>query len=544
MARLLLLADSNFLNNYGAFKGPKIQGLEIKSCQNRVTVLNELAGIEEGIVVVSCLDMIASEVSKNNANELDRSVDIYLSQLLYKLVDKIDEANGKLAVGIIAPLFWSSHLAVARKDLNHFHKTLKMSPLDRIWVSDNLRNVKAGADGTHLTSNSARHYIQHILNHFKLIDDATRFGIVKMTIDNSVNQATASWADDQPEEADPDAVMQLVPPVDEPSPARTTLMITPVRSRSAISTSILSSSFSQQQHPAPPPGPSDLAERLMRLAQNHNPSFDTSVPPPRVGGPHQAPDPWRTADVNSSLARIERRLGSIEAKIFYDNVMMAGLKEEQDLEANKAMLNRIVFSGVALPSLQSVKDEEKIALIKGKIEEIIDFVKGEDKSYKVLFVKHLNPQVRGQQKAVIEVKLEDAKQAASLRTDFVKKQKEEDSVIDKKLHVAPVVRLATRVRVEILYAVVNLLYQQDRSIIRAMCLQFIPKPVIKIVRKSASGTEFVRTMTFIEAVCWVKENDLCGRINLVKAYERAGASFRGTLSQTFVLLSPSNSAGF
>ena len=282
----------------------------------------------------------------------------------------------------------------------------------------------------------------------------------------------------------------------------------------------------------------------MRLAQNHNPSFDTSVPPPRVGGPHQALDPWRTADVNSSLARIERRLGSIEAKMFYDNVMMAGLKEEQDLEANKAMLNRIVFSGVALPSLQSVKDEEKIALIKGKIEEIIDFVKGEDMSYKVLFVKHLNPQVRGQQKAVIEVKLEDAKQAASLRTDFVKKQKEEDSVIDKKLHVAPVVRLATRVRVEILYAVVNLLYQQDRSIIRAMCLQFIPKPVIKIVRKSASGTEFVRTMTFIEAVCWVKENDLCGRINLVKAYERAGASFRGTLSQTFVLLSPSNSAGF
>ena len=74
-----------------------------------------------------------------------------------------------------------------------------------------------------------------------------------------------------------------------------------------------------------------------------------------------------------------------------------------------------------------------------------------------------------------------------------------------------------------------------------MCLQFIPKPMIKVVRKSAAGLEFVRPMTFIKAVCWVKENNLVNSINLSSAYERAGASFRGILPQTFILLSATNS---
>ena len=105
------------------------------------------------------------------------------------------------------------------------------------------------------------------------------------------------------------------------------------------------------------------------------------------------------------------------------------------------------------------------------------------------------------------------------------------------MNVAPVVRVATRVRIEILHSVANLLQRYDHTIIKSMCLQYIPKPVIKIVRRSVSGTEYVRTMTFIEAVCWVEENGLSNSINLSKAYERAGSRFRGTLTQTFVLLS-------
>ena len=47
-------------------------------------------------------------------------------------------------------------------------------------------------------------------------------------------------------------------------------------------------------------------------------------------------------------------------------------------------------------------------------------------------------------------------------------------------------------------------------------------------------------MTFIEAVCWVKENDYCNTIKLGRAYERAGSAFRATMTQNFVLMSSSS----
>ena len=78
--------------------------------------------------------------------------------------------------------------------------------------------------------------------------------------------------------------------------------------------------------------------------------------------------------------------------------------------------------------------------------------------------------------------------------------------------------------------------RQDSSVVRAMCVQFIPKPVIKIVRRTMGGMEISRTMSFTESVCWVKEQGLENVIDFDKAYGRAGASIRSTLSQHFVLL--------
>ena len=75
---------------------------------------------------------------------------------------------------------------------------------------------------------------------------------------------------------------------------------------------------------------SSMAERLINLADQPHFNTDMTVPPPMVSAQHVSVNPWRSADVVSSLARIERRVGSIEAKMFFDNVMMAGLKEEQD----------------------------------------------------------------------------------------------------------------------------------------------------------------------------------------------------------------------
>ena len=69
-----------------------------------------------------------------------------------------------------------------------------------------------------------------------------------------------------------------------------------------------------------------------------------------------------------------------------------------------------------------------------------------------------------------------------------------------------------------------------------MCVQFIPKPVLKVVRRSYAGVESTRTMTFTEAVTWVKEKGLERALDLRKSYERIGAAFRGTRAQHFVLL--------
>ena len=532
MARILLLADSNFVNNIGEFRGRKIRDLEVKSCQSRKEAMAELNSVEEGIVVISCLDMLAADVAKNARNEADNAVEFYYNQLLFSLVNMVDNANGKLAIGVVAPLFWSGHSEPVKRSMSHAFKTFRKTPLTNIWFTEFWKDINAGVDGTHLTSLSSIQYIQHIFSFIQNLGQWSGIGPVVLEgegtspVRASAPVPTTSWADENPASRDPDAVVRLNPP-EESSPARTTSM---------VSLSMLSSSFNQPLR-QPPPVRNPTADRLMRIAHEPVPRVNFSVPPPGFGrGQIQEQDSWRSSDVNSSLARIERRLGRLEAMSFFDNVMMAGLQEEQDAEANRASLSKVTMVGVPMPSLQGLNELEKIEAIKAKAAEIVDLIKEEGQTYKVVFVRHRNQQVRGLVNGVLEVRFEDDKQAANLRASFVKKQKEKDENLPAKLNITPVVRVATRVRVEILHSVANLLQRHDHSIVRAMCLQYIPKPVIKIVRKSFAGNEYTRTMTFIEAVCWVEENGYSGTINLSKAYERAGASFRGTMTQTFVLL--------
>ena len=526
MARILLLADSNFSNNVGVFRGRKVRNLEWKSCQSRKSALDEINLFEEGILVVACLDMIAADVTKNSSvDNADNAVEVYYSQLLYKLIEKVDDGNGRVAVGVVAPLFWSTHPAPVSRSMNHAYKLMKKSPLNKIWLGEYMRDVNVGVDGVHLTKASAVHYIQHIIDLIQKIGQES--GTVSVVLEGS---ETTSWADDVPIQSDPEAVGTLLPPDDA--------LVSPARTSSMVSVSMLSAGFGQ---PVSRPGPirTTTNDRLMRLAQDSNgigtgPSF--LVPPPGYAS-RSDQTIWRTPEVNSSLNSIERRLGRLEAKAFFDNVMMASLKEDQDSEANKAMLNKVTIAAVPMELAPTLTELEKVEAIKTKANEIIDIVKREGGQYKALFVRHLNRKILGAKNAVLEVKFESEQQASNFRADFVKKQKDKDPNLPAKMNVAPVVRLATRVRVEILHSVANLLMRQDSSIVRAMCLQYIPKPVIKIVRRNAAGTEFARTMTFVEAVCWVEENGFGNSINLSKAYERAGSAFRGTLTQTFVLLS-------
>ena len=346
----------------------------------------------------------------------------------------------------------------------------------------------------------------------------------------SSDPVASSWADDH---VDQGAVVALGPPEDME-------VVSPARTTSVLSTSILHPDFSSSRGSRQVDSRLDTNQRLIQMAHQtaHGLPMDFSVPPPRASGYNQQfQQEWRTTDVSSSLERIERRVGMLEAKSFFDNVMMAGLKEEQDTEANRAMLNKVTMAGVEIPGLANLtRDEDRIKLIKDTVAQIIEVVRVDDHQFKVLFVRHLNWR-RGQPRAVIKVKLESEQQATTLRADFVKKQKDKDPNLPVKLNIAPVVRMATRVRVEMMHSIGNLIKRRDPTVVKSLCLQYIPKPVLKIVRKTMGGTEAVQTMTFIEAVCWVKENELQREVDFRMAYERAGSSFNRVMAQTFVLLS-------
>ena len=523
MSRLLLVTDSNFVNNIGSYKGQKIANLEVKSCQTRRAAMQEINTMEEGIAIIACLDMIASDVAKNTPNDVERAIEVYYTQLLHKLIEKIDDSNDKLAFGVVAPLFWTSHSETTKRAMNHAYKLLKSTPVSRIWFSDYLKDIRAGVDGVHLTSSSATKYIDFINNYFASISDLAGLGQITMTETQLDNAGTgeaagtaASWAEDNPAETDPEAVSLLGPPDDGdmPSPTRTTTM---------LSTSILRTPTIQDLAPNTgfAPAFSSTQARLINLAGGYQ---DLSVPPPTVSNMLSQNPLSQNPDLNSCLARIERRIGKIESKSFYDNLTFAALKEEQDTEANKAMLNKVTVSGVVIEGIHSMPDADRVKAMRDKIEELIDNVKEEGQTFEVQFVRHLNKQKKGNDMAVIEVKLADIKQAKDFRAAFVKKRKS----LPDKINVTPVVRLATRVRVEMMHSICLMLKKCDRSIDRAMCLQYVPKPVIKIVRKTAGGTEVSRTWSFIDAVIWVKEENLNDKIDFNKARQRAGAAFRGT----------------
>ena len=264
----------------------------------------------------------------------------------------------------------------------------------------------------------------------------------------------------------------------------------------------------------------ETQQRLMRLAQ---PVPDLTVPPPGAAG---------AGFGFQAGPSLERRVAALESASYFNNLTMAALKEEQDTEANRAFLNKVSVSGLVIEGIQTMTESDRIQAMRAKVQEVIDLVKEPEQVFEIQFVRHLNRTARGQKFADVEVKFGDVSQAKTFRDNFVKKRK----TLPEKINVTPVVRLATRVRVEIMFAICTQLKRHDPSIIRAMCLQYVPKPVIKTVSKTASGGESVRTMTFVDAIRWVKANGYIGRLDLNKAYDRAGASFRGTLAQNFVLM--------
>lgn len=241
-----------------------------------------------------------------------------------------------------------------------------------------------------------------------------------------------------------------------------------------------------------------------------------------------------TPELSTSLVKIEERLGTLEAKSIQDNLMMASLKEEQDTEANRAMQDRLTIIGIRIPNINKMKDAEKNPAMKSKVEELVTKLKDHDKDCEVIFIRHLNRQAKRPENTVLEVRFKDERQAGMVRSNFIKNRESSDL---ENINITPTVRLATRVRVEILQSISDVIKRHDGSVVKIQCLQFVAKPILKVYRKGPRGEEYVKVMTFIDSVIWIKENALDDQLNLRKAYQRAGSAFRGTMGQHFVVMS-------
>ena len=189
---------------------------------------------------------------------------------------------------VIAPMFWTSIPLPVRRSMSHTYKLMKLAPLSGIRFTDFMK-VKAGADGTHLTRNSASHYIKQVQDLFGQIGESTGIGpVVFLEPEPPAQGATAAatsaaptdWSEEVSME-DEDAVHLLEAPEEEDGPA-------PTRTARMLSASILLPPSRQVTTLIPgiaTVGGMSMGEtqaRLMRLAAPAQaPAPDFTIPPPR-----------------------------------------------------------------------------------------------------------------------------------------------------------------------------------------------------------------------------------------------------------------------
>jgi hypothetical protein len=455
-------------------------------------------------------------------------------------MDLIEEADNKLACGIIAPIFWKDHSDLVAKAIDQAYKNAKESPVANLWMTNYATGMKVGPDQVHLIARAGRKYVALINDVFKQIDQQRGFGLVEFI--NPEASVDPGVPDDEPG-------FDLAPPsstslTDQSSPART-LSMASISMLPSVSNPSIGSRLMAMANPTTGSNALQMGSGVPENSEFRPYTGPFRIPPPPVpvltqpsnSQSSHPPTTWPTMlspELSASLTRIEQRLGVIETKALFDNLMMASLQEENDTEANRAMLNRVTIVGLSIPNLRRMTPNEKVAVIRQKVQGLFEDLQDEGQKFDIAFVRHLNRQLGPSSGSVIEVKLSTEKQAVELRANYVKKKKDSDQYDS--INITPVVRLATRVRIEILQAVAKALMNKDPTINRAFCVQFVPKPIIKIVRKDSAGNELTKVMSFLEAVSWVKENNMERPIDFGKALKRAGSAFRGVLQQTFVVL--------
>jgi hypothetical protein len=241
--------------------------------------------------------------------------------------------------------------------------------------------------------------------------------------------------------------------------------------------------------------------------------------------------------IGDNVSQLTRHGSEFEAfvrrRFKNDDFIFARMKEESDADVNKAREDRVVISGLPPPATPSMTHAEKK---KHYVETVTRLVAlacaATDPLPKVLDVYINLRKDRGL--PLVEARLDTAAGSGLFRREGVKLAKAKHAEFST-LYFSNSVTQATRVRIDILKEIGKKLTTNHET---AFVQGFISRPLLQYhvragERSFADGVG--RGYTFVDAVA--RFGSCLSPRDLTTAYVRAGDTFRGALSQYFILLS-------
>jgi hypothetical protein len=215
-----------------------------------------------------------------------------------------------------------------------------------------------------------------------------------------------------------------------------------------------------------------------------------------------------------------------------DDYIFARMKEETDTDVNKSREDRVVITGLAGPPLISSTHAEKKQHYKESVTKLIGIA---CKTEPIPSVVDVYVNIRKEQgKPMVEVRLDTVAGASLFRCEGVRLAKAKVAEFSS-LYFANSVTQSTRVRIELLKALSKkLTTPTEVSFVQG----FISRPLLQYrthegEQSRADGVG--RGYTFVDAM--IKFGTKLSPRDLTAAYVRAGDTFRGALSQYFIVLS-------
>ena len=209
-------------------------------------------------------------------------------------------------------------------------------------------------------------------------------------------------------------------------------------------------------------------------------------------------------------------------------MITARLREDQDADLNKAKEDRIIMVGLTNTIPMPIPKDEKDKWLSNMVSPILESIVP-DSSKSIAFISMGGNRERDI--PLCEIKFKSRDLAILIRKEFAKKKK--GGVDYGRLGIFNSVTLATRVRIEIMWAIAK--SPGNETEIRTV-LSYSSRPILQI--KDKEGKKRPMSLGFADAISrfgkGLREGDLAG------AYRKAGTAFGGQMQQTFVVLHDRN----